>query len=905
MKLIQVDVESDDLKAVIAGLFALYPNLKDSSSRSIVNDAMLRLFSYDDTLISAFADLTAELAGRSKSVVVTDLMTVLEWLNSTLIYSSQYDMTALPSLLQSQGVLLFRILCASGSEKTQRQIKSSIRSTKGSLVKCLAHSNPNSIELCDRFLDILLIDSTGIESLICLSILVDASIDLFPSNPGIQYTVGLRKSDIIGAYISTFFKSKESYCQAVTTLFDTFLREFLIDSDLSSTLLPALEKAITLSPSVVLHETVPAVINCLPPSNGLLPSIHLYLIRPLLLHVKSANVEISKIALCCVKGFLIAFHKVKFEWEDFVSDITIQLERSNGLAQELGEILCLLNPSEICSLKIWSEVTSILATKDELLGCENVVIALFKHSSFLLQHGAVVSNDLVCIVRQGAFGPYKKTFILSLVSFLMDLNPQVDTLYGVAPLVFPHLLDAWTQVSSKLDEPLQNTNVSIAFAIICLARRLDQNETIENILGSAPILRSLETYTSLSASIDLIWAIKALDALSCFIFEEQDYSMSRLWADAWIYHVSAMHTLNIQQLARSKLAQIYIENQKDTGSVLIAALHSRLLGQENSGPSCCTHLSNVILTLFSKVDRKTNKPLLEYNLSRLVLLAHHKKIALKGSWVGLCKRLDVDCKSLVIRKGSEMLQDILADIRLAILAKDVGMQEAGFTAAVTLASFDDGLISLLLDMIERGLSGVSGETASQTQFNSIENLGTVQGTRTKGVDCLEDDYLLSFGLILAFSRGANLIGLDSWYVQTVKAMIYYFTHVVAATEGSQGEEGSKVFIQLSCHISKKFKPLREDVGALILRTVPISKEETNTQGPDELTFQVLQKVKLANEGPFDKFTTAYLGPLLLNILKSVAWSHEVKELALDITYSNCQVLTQIWPDELWIQESKT
>lgn len=904
MKLIEVDVEIDDLKAVIGGLFELYPELKDSSVRSIVNDAMLRLFSYDETLISTFADLTAELAERSRLVGVSDLMTVLEWLNSALVYASQNSTNAITSLLQSQGSFLLTILCTSGSEKIQRQIKSCIRSTKGSLVKCLAHSNPDSIKLCDRFLEILLGDTTGIESFICLSVLVDASINLFPSNPGIQYTVGLRKHDIICAYITIILKSKKRYPLAVVTLFDTFLQEFLSDSDFSSDLLPALGEAITLSPTVVLCETVPAVINCLPRSNVLWPSIDLYLIRPLLLHVKSANTESFKNALSCIKCFLIAFHKVKLKWEDFAGDLIIRLESSNELNEELGEILCLMSPSEICSLKIWSELTTILETRDELLGCENVVIALFRHSSFLLQSGALVSNDLVGIVRQGSLSSYKKIFVLALVRFCTDLSTQLDTINGFALQAFPHLLDAWNQVSSSLDEPLQTDNVSIAFALICLARRLHQNETIEKLYGSAPVLRSLETYTSLSSSNDLIWAIKSLDALSCTIFDGQDCSMSRLWADAWIFYVSAAHTLNIQQLARSNLAQIYIENQEKTGPIFTTALHFWV--QENSGLQySCTHLSNVISTLFSKVDKKTNKALLEDNLSKLVLVTHHKKIALKGSWVGLCKRLGVDYKSLVIRKGSDMLLDILEKLGSALLAKDVGMQEAGIAAAVTLASFDGGLISLMLDIIERGLSGVSGETASQTQLNSMETLDKIWGTRTKGVDNLEDNCLLSFGFITALSREAGVFGLDRWYIQTVKAMVYYLTHVGSAAEGSQVKEGSKVFMELSFHISKQLKPLREVIGALVLGTFSISLEERYTQRSDQIALQVLQKVKLVNEKPLDKFTSAYLGPLLFSILKDCTWSQEVRELAFDITSSNHQILTQIWPDESCTQISES
>ena len=109
----------------------------------------------DPVAFLRFAQLTNEIASSSKTIATTDLITILEWINAVITsQAATFDAAsdAVKSLIFSQGKLLFKIFTAPGVEKRGRKVQSSLRDTRTSIVRSLAHNQPKSIPFAEFYL---------------------------------------------------------------------------------------------------------------------------------------------------------------------------------------------------------------------------------------------------------------------------------------------------------------------------------------------------------------------------------------------------------------------------------------------------------------------------------------------------------------------------------------------------------------------------------------------------------------------------------------------------------------------------------------------------------------------------------------------------------------------------------
>lgn len=628
--------------------FLLIERFDDAPSRSAVRTALLELVKHDLEL-EKLAQLSHALA--KESVKISDLMTVLEWVNAVFIYQSHKSSSEVTkSLIYAQGHLLRKIIEIPGTnEKKTRQTQSALRSTRTCLFKSMTHNNPKCIEFSKFVLDCLLEGDVGVSRLVSLAVLAGASTDLFPSNPGIQYMFNLRKLEIYDLYIEIILKSRTALPIALITSLDPFFSEYLTQEDFDTILAPAI--TVSLEANIVLDAILPGFIKSMPRFIDPSVAICTYLFESLLRHLDG---------LYTFKCLLANMESNAQKIDEVVSKLVSSLGSVNTgyIADAMASVVPNKSSSLICK-KIGSIIRQSELKEQDM---ESLVAAYFKHVSYNEANGE--------IIRFGVSGPFQKIWILAFADSIVDVKPSTELTKLVSKLT-PDFLNAWGIISKNPGQAVANKTITMGVAIGCLAEKY---ETLKSIRGIHDI-----TFEMLITVGD--WAIR--------LFRMAEFLFNR-WVFAWIFYILAGPP-DIQRFARTMLAKLF----ENFAGRIVDSFNENLLILVNDPehPQIPrSSLPNVLTTMYSRAHGKVSIPELKYSLSHLLTLAHHRNFHIKGGWVGLCHRVGIDPNQLVEECGEEYLVkyvfDVLTPIRDKLHVLNKAALETCYAIAATIVSLD-------------------------------------------------------------------------------------------------------------------------------------------------------------------------------------------------------------------------
>lgn len=884
-------------------LFSRFLNLYDTNSRSTVRDLLLMIVQ-NEVNLNMFAHFSFETATSNSFLAVTSLMTILEWVNMVILQLSMVSSFSdnLQILIHSQGLLLWKILEIPGADRKGRQMSSALRSTRTSVVKSLSHTNPNSIEFCKFCLEIMLEKLAGPSKVLSLALLAEASIDLLPSNPGIQHYVELKKSDIYMAYANNILKSLCTFPMSLVTSFDPIFMEFMTEDDFNTILAPAVSKAIMTSPEVVLDSIVPSFFKCL--SISIDPSFALdsCLLNPLLLQFECLDSQRRRYSLLSLKYLLVKVRKNAAKSEEVIHKMVLQLKTAQH-PEYIGEALGFVTPNETVSPVICTHLSKFLIKEAPNFTSDYMIHAYIRHVTFLLQSNTILDPLFTDVICDGVSGKFKQPYTTALVHFVMEEGVISHNLRGISEQVFAEILEYWKTIIDNPDlvAHMQNKNLSIGFAIICLAHRLGLDRDIEFFIKVFSI-NLFSSCSTLTEEQDLTWAIRSLEASTDTVLKLDDDIISSEWALAWVHYVIAAPTPTSLQLARSRLAELYVKNQF-LGQLFFKCLfQSLVLKTKEKMP--VNRLSNFIITLFSRVDKAISRERLENDLSAIIVLVHHNECAVKRGWVGLCQRLGVDSKKIAIERGTFMFNDILTIANLATKSEDTQLLQASFSALNTLVSLNCSLITLLEEVLGQSISASLPQTGDKVllPLKILERQLSVHCSDSecmasscplksknafiiKGKIIYSSQALLFFGFISVFSNLADIVPgiLQRWYLAVVQLSSRFFVKRSTPWESFGAELGSISFLRLFNLVSTQLNPIQEILGVVALRALNFTvKPMFEKVSLDEQILQVLLSINSADGRQLDMVTVNYARPLIFHIIQHLTTSGDPGVISDDV-----------------------
>lgn len=847
-------------------LFLTYAHLEDAASRAVVKKCMLDNLQHGETAVTHFSQLAHTMAFSPDTIIVRDLMTVLEWVNSVLVflstttevYSKQTEL-----LLQTLGELLVKIIDVPSTEKRSRQIQSALRTTRTSFVKCLSHTNPVSIETCEFYLESLLSGSPCIRSSVTLAILATTGTDLSPSNPGIQYIIEGHINKILNMYIGTILKTKVPLPEFIVSVFDSLFTDYMTEELFNNTISPAIANAISLSPIIVLDNIVPMLFKSISPLVDPSVALHSWLLDPLLLELKKCRGETRD---QCLKSLEIILSKMRpncVKFQEVVSKVLLHLDsHSPEFLNSIGSLLYVTKSSDSGSVLIRHELEQALRSNVSIRRCESIPIAYLKHACYLLRTDSSLLLNVLEITRRGISSDFRKSWVLGFGSTLLETNPISNHLETLVLDILPDINTALVNLSS--DCSVQD--ISAGFAFVAISSRFSNHEILNEILRPSSVLTQYRTYTALSDECDIKWAILCLESSASTLFHLNNKRCLNDWAQSWIYYVSTP-SLTLQQLARAKLANLFVENQGLMGPIFISNLYSVVSG--NTEYELCTRPGNVIVTMLSSCHGDSDDKTLKLNLSKLFILSHHRNVSLKGGWVGLCQRLGIDGKGVADEYGSEIFQDILSTA--AEMYQYSLLREACWSAATTLFILNPIRVSHAVKYI----CEVLGETLREIDIppTSVSTATKIDKDFKYAIESNNSiEISIALELITALSKSSKIESktLESWYPTVVNALLKYLTLYVGRISLELSNAACEVFLSLANHISKALTPWKADIGAAILRSLGFAvNAKSMNVSLIELESQVLSTLDaLVDPTLNEAITISYVGLFVLGIAQN-------------------------------------
>lgn len=686
--------------------------------------------SKDSTVIVKIAQLTNEIASSTKSASLSNLKTVLEWVNAIIAsQASKFEESsdAIKSLIYSQAKLLFKILTSQGIEKKSRQALSSLRDTRTSIVRSFAHNQPKSIEFAKFYLASLLATPANtleyVPRFISISTLAGASIDLTATNPGISEIVETDKENIYKIYIQSVLGSKVSFPSTVVDSFIPFFSDFMNQEDFDKTVAPAVSKAILRSPEVVLETIVPSLFKNISPLIDISPVLASSLLTPLTSCFGSSNSKTRQYSLNTVRCVLEDLRPDCSKLSDVTSALVTPLKSNKITNPEqrclVAQSLNSLVASTVTSKTIYTALSTPISKEINEKALEALTSAYFKHLLFDLSSGITIEKSTVDTIIKGISDKklnLRKIWVSTLIEALLNVKNTSSNVIDLISQLAPKLIDAWKDINANPALAVQNKVVTIGLAIVTLVDRLSNTEAgtsfasaniIESSLNNpkSSFITSYRTFSKLTEEEDLTWAVKALNASASVLVKLNNDTIANEWALAWIFYITAEVPPAAAKLARSLLPDLYLSFQEFIGDLFINTLVNVVTSTSTNVDDSISYvpkarLGGVINVLFSNAledsSSEVNKVITDSHMAKILILSHHRLIQIKGGWTYLCLRLGVDPGKLVLSQGTTMYEEVLSTIKVSQAANDEANLEACYSAAATLSFVQNDLITPLI-----------------------------------------------------------------------------------------------------------------------------------------------------------------------------------------------------------------
>ncbi|KAL2824646.1 armadillo-type protein [Aspergillus cavernicola] len=501
------------------------------------------------------------------------------------------------------------------------------------------------------------------------------------------------KKTIIAYYVKELVTSKSAPPPHIANSMSDFFGSFVANEDITTELVPPLEKAILRSPEVVLSALVPSLFSSLPEDVDLSEVLHSRLLKHFLSSMKSNNPTIRQGAL---ESFESVLSKSKTESlllkivGEVVSPLKTQKITSPEHRAIYAQALSAVSPTIDISKEIVQGFVPVFTRESNEAALEQEIKAFSKHLTHLIQSKVKISDDAVNAIVKGSSDkkiPFRKLWQLNIGEALWQAESINLASPEVEPFVTKFLAKLKEMFKEVVSNPLpsaQSGALSTAYVFLALSGRVSTLENFDKASWEDTVSQSMvlqpkpsfllnpKAYSKLTSQAEVQWAVRTLAVVpSAAKFDSAEEQAKIAWAEAFIYTIVAPGLQNsFRDESARILASAHQKNIGAMGQIITDALWAWTLafraGEKESAPLSAGPGSERFLHLVAKAicpatDSATSaqtKADLKGQLIGLLILGRPELIP-NASWIDLCLRTGTDPGELVRESPNGCMKQLI------------------------------------------------------------------------------------------------------------------------------------------------------------------------------------------------------------------------------------------------------
>ncbi|KAL3466284.1 armadillo-type protein [Aspergillus heterothallicus] len=500
------------------------------------------------------------------------------------------------------------------------------------------------------------------------------------------------KKPIIAYYIKELISSKSAPPSHIASGMSDFFESFVTYEDITSEIVPPLEKAILRSPEVVFTRLVPSLFSSLPEGIDLSEILHARLLKHLLSSMKSNNPAIRQGAL---ESFVSILSKSKTESlllkivGEVIGPLKTQKITSPEHRATYAQALASVAPLADISKEIVQGFVPVFARESNEPALEQEIKAFSKHLSHLISSRIKISDDVINAIVKGTAEkkiPFRKLWQLNVGEAVWHADSTTLASPEVEPFVtkfLAKLKEIFKEVSSNPLPSAQNGALFTAYVYLALFGKLSildnfDKASWEETVGQSLVLQpkpafllNPKAYSKLVSQAEAQWAVRTLAAVpSTSKFGSADAQAKVAWAEAFIYTITApgFHSSFRDDSARA-LSGVHQKDIKSIGRIVLDGLWTWILafrtGEKESAPISAGPESEKYLHLVAKAicpsaqeSSDETRSSLKLQLVNTLVLGRSELIP-NASWIDLCLRTGIDPGDLVREFPDDCLKQLI------------------------------------------------------------------------------------------------------------------------------------------------------------------------------------------------------------------------------------------------------
>ncbi|KAF9496394.1 ARM repeat-containing protein [Pleurotus eryngii] len=521
-----------------------------------------------------------------------------------------------------------------------------------------------------------------------------------------------RKSSILNLYTTSILMSKSPVPSHVVNACHDFIQHFVTAEDLSTLVIPTIEKALLRSPEIsliVISQFFDAY------SHPLSSEDFRRALVPTLNSSKSSN--------ALVRGNAIGLFKalITDELEESSSSLAAaellslpKTGKSSGPDHRaaLYSMLSYLQPSIAVSSTLIKDATPLLAKETNDTAISTLAAALPPHLSFLLSKNQDLPSEITTLIAKEMNNtkPVIRHAFCSLAGASLMAISGLDTDAGLAFAAV--LLPAFeSNLKAVASNPLNASGGPLEgyIALSCLLGPIRSctkfTESISKITAIQSLFASTvkpsfllwdKVYQKASDPAEEKWLLTALSAaIPVFNKELTKFEVFRVQAGLLFIHLAVNSgSPESRRNVLTTLSSLSSQFAKLTNDILYDALVSFLANGKTVAKASCpegpdgtwnkhSRLSTLLLSCFN-FSEDVDATLREDILVQVLVVAHHEHVCepSRQIWVELCQKANVDPFKLVNGNVDRLMKNILA---ASTIPAKLGFSEASYRSAATLA----------------------------------------------------------------------------------------------------------------------------------------------------------------------------------------------------------------------------
>lgn len=919
-------LSDQELISLTRSLLSTFNYYQDAKSRTQVTKLLMKVVVVKPELLPQCTKFISQYAQSSKSQSINGLLTLLEWVNELLKIQVSVD------LIHAQGSLLVKCLdyaVSEGKQHKKRVKHSCLAQVRSSLTHCA--SSISNVEIYITTLTDPKVTMSLLLKLALLGSLCLASLDSIPFNPQFHDLLKSKKPPILEFFNKEVLSSKTLPEFAFSVFVDGFVSNFVESLDLNA-MLPSLEKSSMRSSEFTFGSVTPILISEIPSNLDISTTISSSKIFPLLISGLKSSKEVTRDgSVKTLECILARSSNSDDACVKMIDELVKALKTTSNLDQKqlFARVLLKFIPSSTVSVKICESVLPLIIKDQNELTLKSFLETFFSHYFQILssQWDSKNFQELVLKGLQDKKLNLRKVWFLamgeSLISYTSFSTELLEFLSTLLPI--------WSSTTNEITaNPLLSVTakgIESAYVSLALIRHLSLQEQSSELVKDQislftevlkndekpSIITNSRVYGKLTTNDEKVWFEKLV--FSC---------IDQLPSGDVILHLTLSEDIppSLKRVALDDLASSIAKQQQRVGDLVSESLFQLLKANNLEENKLDINYVPSLLNILTQSG--TDKDVTAKHVCDLLVISH--AVHVKGGWVGVLQRAQVDPGMVVNKYGEE----IVTKLSTEMLGSSKLFVDNAVKSLSTILFISPELISpMLAQIIENDLSTerlINGdETSIQIWKLSDEDQEPVVDVLTNGkkqeVDKNSKDYetrkweesvrlqvkskkastkkLTKEEIALVneqlskekeirhqmnilynhLTRGIAIIqglvkdvtvdnGKSSWFPIAVNSLLSIIP--LKITESFLNDSAIATFLSLSDLLSVRLGPTRLFLGVATLRSLGISSlpENLMAETTTELILRVLFKVKfLGVQSLLDSISLVYILPLLIDVLK--------------------------------------